>query len=78
MSPFGEAEAGDFGEQQRDDMRNEDRCEMCSEPMPACVCCHECGGHGNFDPAGSCGGGCDFCPPSRVCGACKGTGQVRR
>lgn len=66
-----EAEEGDAPE-------DEERCDDCREPITACLCCPDCGGYGDNDPPGSCGGGCDFCPPSRVCSTCKGTGQVRR
>lgn len=38
--------------------------------------CPGCNGDGVDMPAGSCGGGCDFCPPARRCEECKGTGEV--
>lgn len=37
--------------------------------------CPECGGFGDYLPAGACGA-CEFCPSPRVCGACKGTGRI--
>jgi len=42
----------------------------------ATVVCRECNGDGVIIPAGSCGGGCDFCPPGRRCGECGGAGQI--
>jgi hypothetical protein len=38
--------------------------------------CPACGGDGWDIPAGSCGGGCDFCPPARRCNQCRGTGLI--
>ena len=40
--------------------------------------CPECQGDGVIIEAGSCGGGCEFCPPGRRCEVCKGTGEVER
>jgi hypothetical protein len=65
-----------FAEEAEDDGDCEDTCRNCGEPGPLCECCPDCDGQGNNDPAGSCGGGCDFCPPSRRCGRCNGTGKV--
>lgn len=44
----------------------------------ACECCPECEGQGCIEQAGSCGGGCEFCPPFPKCYACNGTGKLRR
>lgn len=51
------------------------QCHNCGEP--ACKCCPDCEGDGYHEQAGSCGGGCEFCPPFPTCGACRGTGKRR-
>ena len=37
--------------------------------------CGACGGYGVDMPAGSCGGGCEFCPVPPLCHQCRGTGR---
>lgn len=79
MNPYGAEEFAHPGDCPGcQECETEPSCEMCGAPVTECACCPDCLGHGNDDPAGSCGGGCDFCPPSRPCRTCNGSGQVVR
>lgn len=56
-------------------------CSNCGEPFEpddygaCCECCPACEGQGCIEQAGSCGGGCDYCPPYPRCYECMGTGK---